>query len=194
MQNAISYGHIRARNAHEACCKASKIYASTKKWSDHCNKVFAITYILEDGEEDCCEKCGESSPFGDSQIAKDLRVVYARWDNHKQQFVPVCMCADHIFEDPPLLLYTWEVAGTCFFVAIALIIVLAIFSPTMYNNDDDDHYYSHYYNHHNQQRSDGDNSQQLAIILIGVGLFVGLLVCIFWSMKKKEPGPTICCC
>lgn len=196
-QNPIDLGHIHADDPHEACEKAPP---PTKK-NGNKSHVFAIPFVCCSSNK-CCEHCCEQ-PFGDSEIAKDIYVVYARWDQAKKQFIPVCM-RDHVFEDPyPSFFYAspWEYVWTCFFVALVLTVVLAISSPTSTTtprgSDHDNHRHNNHYYYSQESGESYDTAMSLAIALVTIGLFVGFIACVVVATTKRRDNyyqQWACCC
>lgn len=161
---AVDIAHANAPGPHEAAAEASSAQSipcnKEKSWQDH-NKIFAIPFVLcpEGHGHSCCEHCCEQ-PFGDSQIAKDIHVVYARWDNYRKQFVPICR-RDHVFEDPPIMSsISWEIIGTCCLAVVVVGIILASSLMEPY------------------ARKTSDTTSDIAIALACIGLFVAVVGCI----------------
>jgi hypothetical protein len=169
---AVDINHMVATDPHDATSQASS--SMPMSWSEHRQRIVPIPFVCKRKENCNCSCCEQ--PFGDNEIAKDIYVVYARWDNHKKQFIPVC-ARDHVFEDPPLFTSSglmWEVVGTCFFVAIALTVILLVTTSNTTDTYNDGHRHRPY-----QDSSSGMATDTVAagLVVAAVGPFL-LIACV----------------
>ena len=206
---------LRAKGPHDACIKASYMESRRKKgqmppplgWKDHHKETHAIPFMLAGGGcgdhknvecEVCKDRCGCCEKPTDSELASDIFVVYAKWDNYRKVFVPVCMEDCYDFMDPP---YYYQYAGLdtsdalaawCFVVVAVLLIVSvaaadAMTSSSGHGGDGYHYYYSQPYYQLSSSSSMRSSAAAIsaAILLPFLVVFMAWMIC--WACGD------ICC-
>ena len=165
---ALDIKHMDAEDPHDAVSQASSSMPMSS--SNHRHKIIPIPFVCKRKENCKCSCCEQ--PFGDNEIAKDIYVVYARWDHHKKQFIPVCD-KDHVFDETTIFTSSlmWEAVGTCFFVGIALTFILLLVTSDAANTHYDDHH--HYYPYQDSSK----DTVGTVIVVAAVGPLL-LLACL----------------
>ncbi len=118
---------INANGPHHACSQASERHSNRMGWAHHNKEPCAIPFTMEGSSSasagHCRCRCCEQ-PF-ESELTRDLYVAYARWDNYKKQYIPMCMCDNHQFMEPPLIRGGMDFfAAWCFLIFFLLILVV----------------------------------------------------------------------